>query len=169
VPRKEYLRGILLHYFIKTKSAVEAHRILSEIYGDHALSETTCRYWFRCYKNNDFDVEDIEDKECSSVPKKFRDEKLGALLHKDVYQMLAELAESLGVDHTTVSKCLKVLGMIQRQHWDIGCQLKSKDVERRLFTCEHLLQWQKRKGFLHHIVTGDEKWIHYDNPKRRIS
>ncbi|GBP41589.1 Mariner Mos1 transposase [Eumeta japonica] len=28
---------------------------------------------------------------------------------------------------------------------------------------------QKRKGFLHRIVTGDEKWIHYDNPKRRKS
>ncbi|GFV44131.1 hypothetical protein TNCV_2770271 [Trichonephila clavipes] len=26
-----------------------------------------------------------------------------------------------------------------------------------------------RKGFLHRIATGDEKWVHYDNPKRRIS
>ncbi|KAG5318735.1 MOS1T transposase, partial [Pseudoatta argentina] len=34
---------------------------------------------------------------------------------------------------------------------------------------ELLLQRQKRKGFLHRIVTGDEKWIHYDNPKRRKS
>ncbi|GBP13460.1 Chromosome-associated kinesin KIF4 [Eumeta japonica] len=29
--------------------------------------------------------------------------------------------------------------------------------------------WQKRKDFLHRIVTGDEKWIHYNNPKRRKS
>ncbi|GBM99177.1 hypothetical protein AVEN_122514-1 [Araneus ventricosus] len=48
-------------------------------------------------------------------------------------------------------------------------QLKPKDVERRLFTCEQLLQWQKRKCLLHRIVTGDEKWIDYDNPKRRKS
>ena len=27
----------------------------------------------------------------------------------------------------------------------------------------------KGKGFLHRIVTGDEKWVHYDNPKRRKS
>ena len=33
---------------------------------------------------------------------------------------------------------------------------------------EQLLQWQ-RKRFLHHIVTSDEKWIHYDNPKNRRS
>ena len=32
-----------------------------------------------------------------------------------------------------------------------------------------LLARHKRKGFLHHIVTGDEKWIHYDNLKKRKS
>jgi len=32
-----------MHYFIKTKSAAEAHRILVETYDDDALSETTYR------------------------------------------------------------------------------------------------------------------------------
>ena len=41
VPKKVYFQGILLHYFIKKKSAAEAHRILVETYSDHALSETT--------------------------------------------------------------------------------------------------------------------------------
>jgi len=31
-----------------------------------------------------------------------------------------------------------------------------------------LLARHKRKSFLHRIVTG-EKWIHYDNPKKRKS
>ena len=35
--------------------------------------------------------------------------------------------------------------------------------------CEQLLARQRRKGFLHRIVTGDEKWVHYDNPKSRKS
>ena len=37
------------------------------------------------------------------------------------------------------------------------------------FVCEQLLERQRRKGFLYRIVTGDEKWVHYDNPKRRKS
>lgn len=48
-------------------------------------------------------------------------------------------------------------------------ELKPRDIKRRFFTCELLLQRQRRKGFLHHIVTSNEKWIHYDNPKRRKS
>ena len=60
VPNKVYLRGILLHYFIKNKSAAEAHRILVETCGDNVLSDTTCRDWFRRFKNNDFKLEDEE-------------------------------------------------------------------------------------------------------------
>ncbi|KYM75644.1 hypothetical protein ALC53_13707 [Atta colombica] len=36
-------------------------------------------------------------------------------------------------------------------------ELKPRDVERRFFTCEQLIQRQQRKDFLHRIMTGDEK------------
>ena len=34
-------------------------------------------------------------------------------------------------------------------------ELKPRNVERRFFTCEQLIQRQQRKGFLHRIVTGE--------------
>ena len=34
---------------------------------------------------------------------------------------------------------------------------------------EILLARQKRKDFLHRIVTGNKKWIYFDNPKQRKS
>jgi len=59
--------------------------------------------------------------------------------------------------------------MIQKQeHW-VPYELKPRDVERRLFMCAQLLQRQKRKGFLHPIMTGDKKWIHCNNPKHTRS
>ena len=58
------------------------------------------------------------------------------------------------------------MGMIQKQGNWVPYELKPRDVERRLFACEQLLERQRRKGFLHRIVTGDEKWVHYDNPKK---
>ena len=45
--------------------------------------------------------------------------------------------------------------------------MKPRDVERRFVACEQLLQGQSWNVFIHHILTGDEKWVHYDNPKRR--
>ena len=54
----------------------------------------------------------MEGKERSDAPKKFEDEELEALLDEALCQTQAELAESLGVDHTTLLKRLKALGMI---------------------------------------------------------
>jgi len=66
-----------------------------------------------------------------------------------------------------ISMRLKALGMIQKQENWVPHELKPRDLERHFFTCEGSPQRQKRKDFLHRIVTGDEKWIPYDNPKRK--
>ena len=39
VSEKVFLRGVLLHYFNMKKTAVESHRILVEVYGEHDLVE----------------------------------------------------------------------------------------------------------------------------------
>ena len=166
VPNKPFLRGILLHYFIQKKSAAEAHRILVETYSDHALSERTCRDWFNRFKNGDFN---LQDRERSGTSKKFRDKELETLLDEDPCQTQSDIAKLLGVDRTTVSKRLSALGMIQKEGSWVPYELKPRDIERRIVTCEQLLQRQKRKGFLHRIVIGDEKWIYYSNPKHKKS
>jgi transposase len=148
------------------KIAAESHHILHEVYGDHALAEQTCRKWFARFKSGDFD---LENKDRPGQPKKFEDADLEALLDEDSCQTQEELAESLGVDRSTIAKRLHNLGMIQKQGNWVPYELKPRDIERRFFTCEQLLQRHKRKGFLHRIVTGDEKWIHYDNPERKKS
>ena len=89
------------------------------------------------------------DKERSGAPKKFKDKELEEILDKYRSQMLAELGKTLQLDKSTVSKRLKVLGMIQKQgHW-MSYELKPRDVERQwhFVTCELLLQRQKRKDF----------------------
>ena len=71
--------------------------------------------------------------------------------------------------HQDISKRLKDIGIIQKQGNWVPYELKPRDVELRLFACEQLLARQRWKGFLHCIVTGDKKWVHYNNPKRRKS
>jgi transposase len=132
VPEKHHLREVLLHYFILKKSAAESHRMLVEAYGIHALSETTCRDWFRRFKNKDFDV---EDKERSGQPKKFEDTELQALLDEDDTQTQEQLSEVLNVDRTTVSKRLKAMGKIQKCGKWVPHELTERQMENRKNTC----------------------------------
>ncbi|GFW18354.1 mariner Mos1 transposase [Trichonephila clavipes] len=48
-------------------------------------------------------------------------------------------------------------------------ELTYRQQENRKLVCEMLLARYKRKSYLHRIVTGDEKWIYFENPKRNRS
>ena len=92
-----------------------------------------------------------------------------ALSDQDSFQMQKELALTLGVTKQAISHRLKSLGMIQKQVNWIPYELTPRNIKRRFSTCEMLLARHKRKGFLHRIVTGDKKWIQYDNSRRKKS
>ena len=162
VPEKVFLQGVLFHYFNMKKTAVKSHRILVEVYGEHAVAERTYQKWFARFKSGDFG---LEDEERPAQPKKFEDEEMEALFNEDCCQIQEKLAESLGVTHAAISKRLKAAEYIQKQGNWVSHELKPRDVERRFCMSEMLLKGHKKKSFLHRTVTGDEKWIHYDNPR----
>ena len=77
VPEKVFLWGVLLHYFNMKKTAAESHRIVVQVYDEHALDERACQKWFARFKSGDFG---LEDEERPGQLKKFEDEELEALL-----------------------------------------------------------------------------------------
>ncbi|GFW25179.1 mariner Mos1 transposase [Trichonephila clavipes] len=48
-------------------------------------------------------------------------------------------------------------------------ELTDQQPKNRKSVCEMLLARYKRNSYLHRIVTGDEKWIYFENPKRNRS
>ncbi|GFS72383.1 mariner Mos1 transposase [Trichonephila clavipes] len=48
-------------------------------------------------------------------------------------------------------------------------ELTGRQQENRNIVRKMLLARYKRKSYLHRIVTGDEKWIYFENPKRNRS
>ena len=64
------MREVLIFFFHSKKTAAEAHRELQKVYGDAALSETTCRDLFRSFKGGDFDVDNSPRE---GRPKTFED------------------------------------------------------------------------------------------------
>jgi len=93
------------------------------------------------------------------------DAELEALLDKDSCQ--TQKRTYIRSNSTNNFIAFEIIGNDSKQGNWIPYELKPRNVERRFFTCEMLLA--RHKGFLHRIVTGDEKWIHYDNLKKRKS
>ena len=75
----------------------------------------------------------------------------------------------LNVAQQTISDRLKAMGKIQKcKKWGPH-ELNERQKENRNNICEFLRQRHERKSVLHRIVSGDEKWIYFKNPKRRKS
>ena len=62
------------------KTIAESHRILVDVYGEHALADLTCQKQFARFKSGDFG---LKDEERPGQPKKFENEELEALLDAD--------------------------------------------------------------------------------------
>jgi len=94
---------------------------------------------------------------------------LQVLLNEDDTQSQKILAEQLAVSQAGISMRLHATGKVRKIGKWVSHELNDRQMERRQSTCQILLVRQKRKSFLHRIVTGDEKWIYFQNPKRKKS
>ncbi|GFV15028.1 mariner Mos1 transposase [Trichonephila clavipes] len=139
--------------------------MLVEAYGGNALSRAQCYRGFEKFQNGNFDV---RNEERGSPAKKFEDAELQALLDEDDGQTRAQehLAEQLNVEKSTVSRRIKEMGKIIKVGRWVPHELTDRQQDNRKIVCEMLLVRYKRKSYLHCIITGDEKWIYFENPKR---
>ena len=119
-----------------------------------ALSETMYRDWFCRFNDNNFD---LSDKKRENRPRKVEDCQLQALLDEDDIQSQKMFAEQLGISQAAISLRLHAMGKVQKIGKWVPHELNDRQMERRQNTCQILLARQKRKSFLHRIVTSDEK------------
>jgi len=106
----------------------------------------------------------LKDKERSNQSKKFEDAELQALLNENSVRMLEELAEAL--NKSTISDRLHAneKNLKRRQMgftWIIWIDYSKSFSHLRFITFSS--QKEREKKFLYQIVTGDEKWIYYNN------
>jgi histone-lysine N-methyltransferase SETMAR len=158
---KIHFRHCMLLMFNMKKNATQATEFICSVYGQEALDVRTCQRWFERFKAEDFD---LNDKERSGRPVEAEDDVLSNLIEEDPRLTTRELALELSVSHTTVCNRLHALGKKQRCGKWVPHKLSEINIAQRLNTCVFLSSRQKKKSFLWKIVTGDEKWLYYDNP-----
>ena len=166
VPNNVYLGGILLHTLFKTNLQLKHKEFLLRLMVTILCQIRHAETGFDASKIMIFN---LRIKNAVAHRKNLKTKNGGHARWRQISDASRTWKNITGWWVSCFKMFIKVLGMIQKQgHW-MPYELKPRDVERRFVTCELLLQRQKRKRFLHRIVTGDEKWIHYDNLKRRKS
>lgn len=156
------IRTLMIHYFKQGKTAAYAAQEICKVHGEGIVAERTCQKWFARFRDGNFNVND-EPRE--GRPKKLINEELTALLDENPAQTQEQLAAQLDVDQATVSRHLKELGKILKAGKWVPHVLSQQNKNQRLNLCTVLLEEHKKKPFLHNIVTGDESWVYYENPK----
>uniref|UniRef100_A0A1I7XRM8 HTH_48 domain-containing protein n=1 Tax=Heterorhabditis bacteriophora TaxID=37862 RepID=A0A1I7XRM8_HETBA len=112
---------------------------------------------------------DVSDRQRSGTPRTPKTNASKSLLEENPSQTRKGLAEQLAVDKATVSRRLHEMGKIRKLGKWVPYELSENSIGIRLNICISLLAKQRKKNFLWKIVTVDEKWIVYDNPKRTHS
>jgi len=92
---------------------------------------------------------------------------LQALLDIIFAQTEKKLAEQLGITHQAISVRLHMIEKVQKEGRWVPHELSADNKNRRRDSTLTLLSKFRKKDFLHKIITGDEKWILYNNHKCR--
>ena len=80
-----------------------------------------------------------------------------------------EIAEKLHMSHTCVEKHLKQLGYVNKLNIWVSHKLSEIQLAKRSSICDSLLIRNETDPVLKLIITGDEKWVVYDNVVRKRS
>jgi len=89
---------------------------------------------------------------------------LQALLDINSTQTEKKLSEQFGVTQQAISIRLHTMGKVQKEGRWVPHELSEDNKNRQRDTALILLSKFRKKDFLYKRITGDEKWILYDNP-----
>ena len=111
----------------------------------------------------------MEDEHWSGRPPKLDNDVLATKVKERPDITTRELAEELDISKSTVHKHLVSLGYTSRYNVWVPHKLSEKNCLDRYSICDMLLKRNESMPFLKTLVTGDEKWIFYDNVMRKRS
>lgn len=161
-----HFRHILLYYFRKGKNASQAHKKLCAVYGNEALKERQCQNWFAKFRSGDFSLKNVQR---SGRPIEVDETHIKAIIDSDRHSTTREIAEKLNVSHTCIQKKLKQLDYVKKLDLWVPHQLNEIHLTQRISICDSLLKRNEIDPFLKRLITGDEKWIVYNNVNRKRS
>ncbi|GFX26189.1 histone-lysine N-methyltransferase SETMAR [Trichonephila clavipes] len=90
-------------------------------------------------------------------------DKITEIIEVDQHVSSHSIAQELKIDHKTVLNHLLKVGFKKKLDAWVPHQLTPKSMMDRISICEALAKQNEINPFLKQKVTGDEKWVTYDN------
>lgn len=150
----------------------EIHSEIGSIYGDNKMSFATVYRWFKKFSSGQ---ESVKDAPYSGRPKSAVTQcnvnKIKSIIAKDARFTVRQLARmtNLGLAsvHFILKKILKVSKISAR--W-IPHLLTDEQKRTRVQMAKQLLKKYPKydKKLFDNIITGDETWVHFYEPKRKV-
>lgn len=162
--QKLHFRHSILYEFQIGHNATEAHKNLCFVFGKSIVSVRMVQRWFEKFRSGDIN---LQDEPRTGRPDEIDDDALRALVDNEPLLTTRELANKLHVSHVTIENHLNKIGFIYKWCRWISHQLSEKHIADRISIASSLLSRQQYEPFLDRLVTGDEKWIVYDNVVRK--
>jgi len=158
-----HIRHCMLYEYQSHSNAKEAHMKISAIFPG-ALSLSKCEKWFQRFRTGDFD---LHDHYKPGRPSNIDIDTLNSLIENDPKLSSRELARIINSSHTTTLRHLHEIGKISKCGIWVPHQLNANQLLQRTTVCTSLLARLSVDPFISRIVTGDEKWVLYNNVQRK--
>ncbi|GFX72481.1 histone-lysine N-methyltransferase SETMAR [Trichonephila clavipes] len=164
---KGKIRYILQFFFDKGGNARQAPKIVNgKLYGADTVTANYMQIWFHRFRSGIFDVK-VAPRTGKPVIENV--DKITEIIEVDRHVSSCSIAEELKTDHKTVLNHLRKVGLKKKLDVWVPHQLTPKNMKDRIFICEAMVKRNEIDPFLKRMVTGDEKWVPYDNIVRKRS
>ena len=145
---------------------MQARKKLYDVYGEKSLTERQCLNWFARFRSGDFD---LKDELRSERPTEVDDNIIKAVIENNRRSTTREIGEKPKISLTCVERHLKQLGYVNKLDIWVPHKLNEIQLIKRISICDSLLKRKETDPFLKRIITGDEKWVVYDNVVQKRS
>ena len=128
--------------------------------GEGAVTDRMCQKWFAKFRAGDFSLDDAPR---SGRPVEVDSDQIETLIENNQPYTTQKTADTLKISKSSTENHLHLLGYVH--HFDVWVsrELSEKTLLDRISACDSLLKCYENVPFLKQIVTGNEKWILYDN------
>ena len=89
------------------------------------------------------------------------------MLEQDLFLTTSEIAERLNSAQQIIFDHIRKIGLVWKYSRWVPYELSQKNLDDRVVICTFLLARNKIEPFLNRMITGDEKWITYNNIVRK--